>query len=58
MADANSAEKERLMITACTVDDNGKVSVDSSRQFKFMLNPEKYDHSFAINYSDKSAIGQ
>jgi len=58
MADSSSAEKEKLTITACTVDGNGKVSVDDSRQFKFALNPEKYDHSFAINYSDKSAIGQ
>ena len=58
MADASSAEKEKLVITACKVDDNGKVSVDSSQQFKFTINPEKYDHSFAINYSDKSAIGQ
>lgn len=58
MAAAASGEKDRLTISACTVDDNGKVSVDDSRQFKFMLNPEKYDHSFAIKYSDKGAIGQ
>lgn len=68
MADSSSGEKEKLTITACKVDANGKVSVDvnnkgqvefpNSRQFKFALNPEKYERSFAISYSDKSAIGQ
>ncbi len=58
MAGAASGEKDKLTITACNVDDNGNVSVDDSRQFKFALNPEKYDHSFAINYNEKGAIGQ
>lgn len=58
MAGADSGEKDKLTITACKVDDSGNVSVDDSRQFKFTLNPEKYDHSFAISYSDKRAVGR
>lgn len=58
MADAASGEKDRLVITACTVDSGGKISVDDSRQFKFSVNPEKYDHSFAISYSDQAPVGK
>lgn len=55
---ADSGEKDRLTITACKVDDNGNVSVDDSKQFKFTLNPEKFEHTYEVGYSDKSALGQ
>lgn len=55
---AASGEKEKLTITACNVDDNGKVSVDDSRVFKFTLNPDKFEHTYEIGYSDKGALGQ
>ncbi len=58
MADASSGEKEKLTIIACNVDDNGKVSPDDSRQFKFIINPEKFERLFAISYNGKGAIGQ
>ena len=55
---ADSGEKDKLTITACNVDDNGNVSVDDSRQFRFSLNPEKFDRAYAVGYSEKNAIGQ
>lgn len=58
MADAATGEKDKLKITVCEVDDNGKVSVDESREFLFVLNPSAYEHSFEIGYSQKEAIGQ
>jgi hypothetical protein len=58
MADAASGEKDRLTITACKVDSSGNVSVDDSRQFKFSVNPEKYDHSFSISYNDQAPVGK
>jgi hypothetical protein len=58
MADAGSNEKDKMTITACTVDDNGKISVDKDNVFKFMLNPSAYDHSFAVEYNKGDAIGQ
>jgi len=58
MADAGSGEKEKLTIIACEVDDKGKLSIDDSRQFLFVINPEKFEHSFAISYNDKGAIGK
>lgn len=58
MAGAASGEKDRLTITACKVDGGGKISVDDSRQFRFPVNPEKYDHSFSISYSDQAPVGK
>lgn len=53
-----TGEKTKLKITACTVDDQGKISVDKGKEFVFMLNPSEYDHSYNIGYSEKEAIGQ
>lgn len=58
MAAGASGEKEKLTISSCTVDDSGNISVDSGKDFVFMLNPSEYDHSFAIEYNEKNAIGQ
>ena len=58
MAGAGSGEKDKLMISACTVDTSGNIAVDKSKSFTFMLNPSEYDHSYAIGYSRKDAIGQ
>ena len=58
MADASTATKEKMTITTCSVDDSGNVTVDKGNSFEFMLNPSEYDHSFAIEYNQKNAIGQ
>ena len=58
MAGTASGEKDRLTITACTVGSSGKISVDESRQFRFSINPESYDHSFALRYNDQAAPGK
>ena len=58
MAAADSGQKDKLKISVCTVDDNGKVKVDKGKVFTFMLNPSEYDHSFAIVYNKQDAIGQ
>ena len=58
MAGAISGEKDKLTISACSVDTSGNIKVDKSKSFTFMLNPSEYDHSYAIGYSRKEAIGQ
>lgn len=58
MAGASSGKKDKLTISACNVDSGGNIKVDKSRSFTFMLNPSEYDHSYAIGYSRKEAIGQ
>ncbi len=57
MADSGSGEKDKLTIATCKVDDAGNITVEDN-SFKFMLNPSEYDHSFAIGYNKKEAIGQ
>lgn len=57
MADSGSGEKEKLAIATCKIDDAGNITVEKN-SFEFMLNPSEYDHSFAIEYNTKEAIGQ
>ena len=57
MADTGSGKKEKLTISTCKVDDAGNITVEKN-SFEFMLNPSEYDHSFAIEYNKKEAIGQ
>lgn len=57
MADSGSGEKDKLTIATCKVDDAGNITVENN-SFEFMLNPSEYDHSFAIEYNKKEAIGQ
>ena len=57
MAASGSGEKDKLTIATCKVDDAGNITVEDN-SFKFMLNPSEYDHSFAIEYNKKEAIGQ
>ena len=58
MAETSSAEKVKLTITACSVDSSGDITVDKGKSFEFALNPSAYDHSYAIEYNKKTAIGQ
>jgi len=57
MADTASGKKDKLTIATCKVDDAGNITVEKN-SFEFMLNPSEYDHSFAIEYNKKEAIGQ
>jgi predicted Zn-dependent protease len=58
MVGATTGKKDKLAITACSVDSSGNIKIDKSKSFTFMLNPSEYDHSYAIGYSRKEAIGQ
>jgi hypothetical protein len=58
MVGAITGKKDKLTITACSVDSSGNIKVDKNKSFTFMLNPSEYDHSYAIGYSRKEAIGQ
>jgi hypothetical protein len=58
MVGATTGKKDKLTITACSVDSSGNIKIDKSKSFTFMLNPSEYDHSYAIGYSRKEAIGQ
>ncbi len=58
MADTGSGKKEKLSIATCKVDDNGNITVEKDNSFEFTLNPSEYDHSYAIEYNKKEAVGQ
>ena len=58
MSAARSGKKDKLKISTCSVDSSGNIKVDKNKSFTFMLNPSEYDHSYAIGYSRKEAIGQ
>jgi len=58
MAEGASGKKDKLSITTCTVDPNGKITIDKGNSYEFMLNPSSYNHSYAIAYDHKEAIGQ
>jgi hypothetical protein len=52
-----SAALEKLLITACSVDD-GKISVDEDKSFSVMLNPSNLSVARKINYNKEDTIGQ
>jgi len=58
MSGINSATKDKLKISPCTIDTSGNITVDTSTSFEVMLNPSDYDHSYSIGYNKKDAIGQ
>ncbi|MCP4432946.1 MAG: peptidoglycan-binding protein [Gammaproteobacteria bacterium] len=58
MTTSSTGEKDKLSISVCDVDNNGKITVNEGKTFKFMLNPSEYDHSFEIQYSQREAMGQ
>ena len=58
MVGTGSGKKDKLIISTCSVDSSGNIKVDKNKSFTFMLNPSQYDHSYAIGYSRKEAIGQ
>ena len=58
MNGAGSGKLDKLEISTCSVDSSGNIKVDKNNSFTFMLNPSEYDHSYAIGYSRKEAIGQ
>lgn len=57
MAVPATGKKDKLKITVCNVE-NGIVSIDSSKEFEFILNPSVYEHAFEIGYSQKVVNGQ
>lgn len=51
---------EKLTITACSVDrKSGKISLETGAddEFKVMMNPKGYTHSYTINYNKANAQG-
>ena len=53
-----TAKNKKLTISPCTVDKNGKVSVDSGKKFEVMLNPASYKQNFSISYNKGKTLGQ
>ena len=53
-----TADKEKLKISACTVDDVGNISVVSGKDFTVKLNPSSYSHAYGINYSENKSLGK
>jgi nucleoid-associated protein YgaU len=58
MSGKSTAKKDKLIISTCSIDAKGNIKVNKGKSFKFMLNPSEYDHSYAIGYNKKEAIGQ
>lgn len=54
----NPAEKIQLTITRVFVSASGSITVDSSAEFKAMLNPSEFSHNRAISYSSQKTLGQ
>lgn len=60
MAAASQGSLEKLTITACTVDrSSGKISPETgpADEFKVMLNPKGYEHTYTISYNESNAFG-
>jgi len=54
-----SGNKSPLTITRCTVDNKtGSVSVDTSSQYKLLINPSEFSHQQTISYNTKPSLGQ
>ena len=51
-------KNKKLTISPCTVDKNGKVSVDSDKKFEVMLNPASYKQNLSISYNRDKTLGQ
>jgi Contractile injection system tube protein len=49
--------KERLLITACTVEKDGSVTLGNT-EFEVMLNPSSYNHQRVISYNHESTFGE
>ncbi|MEK8034485.1 peptidoglycan-binding protein [Ideonella sp. DXS29W] len=54
-----SGSKQPLSITGCTINDStGIVTVDSSAQYKLLINPSEFSHERTICYNTKRTQGQ
>jgi len=58
MAEMSTGKKDKLKISPCSVDTDGNITVDKSREYEFFFNPSEFSHSYAIDYCKKEAIGQ
>ena len=58
MPGKNTGEKKKLIISPCTIESNGKVTVDQREKYEVMLNPSGFTHQYAIEYNQKKALGQ
>jgi hypothetical protein len=54
----NHAEKLQLTITRVFVSPSGSLTIDSSAEFKAMLNPSEFSHKRAISYNTRKTLGQ
>jgi nucleoid-associated protein YgaU len=52
-----SGEKALLQIFGCTVRKSGYIVIDSTPSFEAMINPEGYDQTLQVAYSQKKAAG-
>ena len=59
MAGLSTGLKKKLTISPCTVDSEGIISVDGSKDpFEVMLNPSSYSHNYTIKYNKDKTMGQ
>src|SRR4051812_16744697 len=57
MPAAATGTKEKLLITRCTVEEDGSITLGDD-SFTVMLNPSSYSHTHEINYQRPSMFGQ
>ena len=53
-----SSEKTKMTITACEVNDDGTMTIDTSNSFELMINPNSVKHGHTIVYDKKKTQGQ
>ncbi len=56
-AGPTAGKKEKLKLTACTVDDSAGKVVAGGPTFEVMINPSQYRHDRGISYSDQKPLG-
>ncbi|WP_019603447.1 CIS tube protein [Teredinibacter turnerae] len=55
---ASSGVHEQLEITACSVNEDGSITVNESDSFTLMLNPQNYKRDQKIKFSNDKALGE
>jgi len=55
--EGDSGKKAVLQIFGCSVDKDGKITVERRAAFNALINPVGYDHTFKVNYAQRKVAG-
>uniref|UniRef100_UPI0040572DD0 CIS tube protein n=1 Tax=Candidatus Electronema sp. TaxID=2698783 RepID=UPI0040572DD0 len=48
---------EKMVITSCSIDNNGNIEIDESNKVEVQINPTSFSHEHSIAYSKNRIIG-